>query len=291
MRSHQYFRATYRIIAIIGLLFILTEAGAQDAYHYSTRIYKTIGGNDLRLDVFAPARATALSTVIVLFHGGSWVSGDRSQLHWQCNYFAMHGMIAVTADYRLLGKDTGRKDICITDARSAVRWVKKHATELRADTNRIIVGGASAGGHLATMAILNSSLNDAQDSSDAPVTAAALVLFNPAYNVSGAAAVQPFAFPKDAIPSTIMFFGSKDRWKPAADSLSRQLTSHKHPHETWIADGEVHGFFNKAPWNLATCELALNFLQRQGIVKGNGEYRGQQLLRKQTGNDFAGFGR
>lgn len=256
-----------------SFLFFLTAvaSGAQDSVSSRTYTFKTIAGTVLQLDVFAPLPASAALPAIVLFHGGSWVSGNRSQLHSQCRYFAHRGMIAITADYRLLGKDTARKDICITDARSAVRWVKKHAGELLVDSSRIVLGGASAGAHLATMALLNDDLNDPEDGTVSPVNAVALVLFNPAYNTGGPPSMQPFSFPGEKFPPTIMFFGSRDKWKSAADSLARKLVNTGKTVETWVADGETHGFFNMKPWNLATCALGCNFLISQGIIKNKPE--------------------
>ena len=44
--------------------------------------------------------------------------------------------------------------ICIADAKSAIRWVRGHATELNIDENRIAAGGGSAGGYLAASTAL-----------------------------------------------------------------------------------------------------------------------------------------
>jgi len=36
--------------------------------------------------------------------------------------------------------------------------------------------------------------------------------------------------------------------------------------EMWVAEGQVHGFFNKAPWTEATCIKAQVFLARIGLT-------------------------
>jgi dienelactone hydrolase len=256
-----------RLLLPVALLLITVSVSAQDSIAIQTYTFKKTADADLQLDVFRPVHMQQPVPVMLLFHGGSWVSGDKSQLHWQCRYFAQQGILAITANYRLLGKDTSRKDICIMDARSAVRWVKEHAAELHADTNSIILGGASAGGHIATMALLNQSFNDPSDKNPMPIHACALVLFNPAYTSGGIPEQQPFIFDKTQLPPVIMFFGSRDKWKPAADSMRTQIYHVHKDGETWIANGETHGFFNKAPWNLATCIKAQDFLNRQGLVK------------------------
>lgn len=239
---------------IRALAYIVFSDAPAKAY-----TYKTVGAQDLKLDVFTPEDAVASHPAIILFHGGSWISGDRSQLYMQCRFFAQQGMVAVTADYRLLKKETAAKngsdkDSLIADAKSAVRWVRAHAAELRVDPNRIILGGGSAGGHLATMAISG-------------VNARALVLFNPAYNPSEVPAVQPYSLPASQFPPVILFYGSEDKSKPAGDSLRNQLKKAGVDCEMWVADGQVHGFFNKPPYNEATCLKAQEFLARLGITK------------------------
>lgn len=255
-----------RLLLPVALLLITVSVSAQDSIAMQTYTFKKTADADLQLDVFRPAQIQQPVPVILLFHGGSWVSGNKSQLHWQCKYFAQRGILAITANYRLLGKDTSRKDICIMDARSAVRWIKEHAAELHADTSNIILGGASAGGHIATMAVLNQSFNDPSDKNAAPVHARALVLFNPAYTLDGPPAQQPFGFNKTQLPPIIMFFGSRDKWKPAADSMRAQINHAHSVCEIQITEGETHGFFNKAPWNKTTCEQAYDFLRRQGLL-------------------------
>src|SRR5882757_6705568 len=76
------------------------------AYTVHTYGYKKVGMEELQLDVFAPVAAGKPCPVIILFHGGSWVAGDKAQLGAQCKYFVQQGLVAVTANYRLLGRDT-----------------------------------------------------------------------------------------------------------------------------------------------------------------------------------------
>jgi acetyl esterase len=221
-------------------------------YTVTTFVYKAVGGEELKLDVFSPVGSLAAPKArpaIVLFHGGSWISGDKSQLDWQCRYFVQQGMVAVTANYRLLGKDTG-----IVDAASAVWWFRNKAASLGVDTGKIILGGASAGGHLATMAVL------------AGFPARALVLLNPAYSLTDDPAIEPYRMAGASFPPAVFFYGSKDKWKPAGDSLKAQLTKAGVHCESWVAEGQVHGFFNRAPYNIATCLRAQHFLAALGLL-------------------------
>ena len=152
------------------------------------------------------------------------------------------------------------------DARSAVRWVKSHAAQLHIDTARLVIGGASAGGHLATMAVLNPGVADAGDDPSVPVSAHALVLFNPAYSLTGNPTTEPYRYAHAACPPVVLFFGSRDKWKAAADSFRVLLKGAGVDVETWMAGGETHGFFNKEPWTTATCAKAQAFLAARGLL-------------------------
>lgn len=243
-----------------------------DSFLFKTYDYKKTDSQTLRLDVFTPGKSLAgnnLHPVIILFHGGGWVRGDRSQMHWQSRYFAEHGLVAVTADYRFIGSINGDKEICIMDAKSAIRWVKSHAAELKIDTSKIIIGGGSAGGHLATMAVLNQSINDPQDDTRISASANALVLFNPAYSLMNDQTLEPFVYIRPHLPAMISYFGSKDKWKEPAISLNKMWKEKGNRAELWIAEDEKHAFFNKSPWNMATCSNALHFLGELGLAPVN----------------------
>ncbi|HEY4207500.1 MAG TPA: ADP-ribosylglycohydrolase family protein [Puia sp.] len=251
--------------------FLQTSAGAVDStpYHVTTHIYKKVGADELKLDVYVPdaagqsTNAATSCPAVILFHGGSWISGSRSQMNFQCRYFAQQGMVAVTADYRLLGKDTG-----IVDAKSAIHWIKNHARELSIDTGEIILGGASAGGHLATMAL------------PAVPSARALVLFNPAYSLTDDPSVEPFRHAGANFPPVVFFYGSRDKWKAAGDSLRMQLEKAGVACEDWVADGQTHGFFNKAPWDRSTCVRAQTFLAGLGLARPVDNVAAQGLMRE-----------
>ena len=234
-------------------------------YHMTTYTYKKVDTVQLQLDVYSPETAdTQPGPAIILFHGGGWATGKRSQLSWQCRYFARMGIVAITASYRLLGKDTG-----IIDAKSAIRWVKGNAGQLGIDTGKLILGGGSAGGHLATMALLTKGHHDDPgDDLSIPLSARAVVLFNPAYSLDDDPLIEPFAWAGANFPPAIFFFGSLDKkWLQLSDSLCIQLKKAGVYCESWIAEGQTHGFFRKTPWDLATCVHAQAFLARLGLIR------------------------
>jgi acetyl esterase len=237
---------------------------------FTTFDYKEIGNLKLKVDIFFPKKMSHSSKpypAIIFFHGGGWVSGNRTQFHWQCNYFAKQGMVAITADYRFIKEDYGGKEICIMDAKTAVRWVKANAKRLNIDSSKITLAGGSAGGHLAAMAAMNNTINDPKDNSSISTSVKALVLFNPAFDLDSDPLLEPFNFISIQTPPVVTFFGSMDKWKAPALIFHNDLDKIGIKSEMWTALKQRHAFFNKSPWNLSTAIIAQNFLFDQGLIK------------------------
>lgn len=269
-------KVTRGIFPLWGLLLLApTLVFAGPGIDSSTYVYKQAAGNDLKLDVYTPDAGLLGKRVlpaIILFHGGGWRAGNRHQMRFQCMYFAARGMVAVTADYRLMEKGASMLDpdrkVCLVDAKSAIRWVKSHAAALHIDTARIILGGGSAGGQLATMSTLDHNFNDPGDDTTITTQAAALVLFNPAYQLKDDPRLEPYRFPPGVFPPAIMCFGSDDHWKHAADVCYQKLLRAGAPVQMWVAPGQTHAFFNRAGWNESTCRQAAIFLHKLGLSDG-----------------------
>ncbi|PID73725.1 MAG: hypothetical protein CSB33_02135 [Desulfobacterales bacterium] len=137
--------------------------------------YKMAGENVLLLHVFRPTRPRSTPCpAVVFFFGGGWVKGAPSQFFAHCEALAAAGFIAVSADYRLAGKNGLTPADCVADARDAIRFLRENAGKLGLHPRRIAAGGTSAGGHLAACAAL---LSDERESGAARPDA--LVLLSP----------------------------------------------------------------------------------------------------------------
>jgi len=170
-------------LCIASIALPMAGLGAPESPVGVPHVYKKIDGRELKLYVSLPPEWKAADRLpgIVFFHGGGFVGGNAGQFAGHCAYLASRGMVAISAEYRLLSK--ARVDaplVCNQDAVSAVRWVLEHAAELGIDPKRLALGGGSAGGHLAAYVGLVGDPGVQIDGPAAPINVAALVLFNPA---------------------------------------------------------------------------------------------------------------
>ncbi|MFC5337040.1 alpha/beta hydrolase [Leucobacter denitrificans] len=87
---------------------------------------------------------------LVWAHGGSFVRGtlDWPEADWVSRQFADSGIRVISVDY-VLASDTVKAPAPSNDVAAVVAWA---AAEY---TTPLVVGGASAGGHLAVLATLN----------------------------------------------------------------------------------------------------------------------------------------
>jgi acetyl esterase/lipase len=109
-----------------------------------------------RLDLYAPAGATSPLPVLLYLHGGAWAVGDKSDMAVERLVpLVAHGIAVASANYRLVPSGV-IWPAPLHDVKAAVRWLRANAAEHGLDPRRIAVGGASAGGHLASMAGLTS---------------------------------------------------------------------------------------------------------------------------------------
>ena len=108
--------------------------------------------NKHKLDLYLP-KDKKLSPVFLFIHGGAWRSGDRAQYLPLGNRFAKEGILTVVPSYRLAPKNPHPAQI--EDVAAAFAWTVGHVAAYGGDTNRIYVGGHSAGGHLAALLTLD----------------------------------------------------------------------------------------------------------------------------------------
>ncbi len=104
------------------------------------------GANET-IDLFLPA-GTPRGTFLFL-HGGWWRSLDKSNHSFVAPAFVDAGYAVAVANYALC--PTVSIDTIVGQARRAYAWLSREGASHGADTQRIVIGGHSAGGHLTAM--------------------------------------------------------------------------------------------------------------------------------------------
>ncbi|MGI8498375.1 MAG: alpha/beta hydrolase fold domain-containing protein [Gemmatimonadaceae bacterium] len=107
-------------------------------------------GVTLRTNVFRPASGGLPAPILVVIYGGAWRGGSPSQAPQLSRYLASRGYAVFAVDYR--HAPAFRHPAELEDVRTAIAWVRAHASEYGADSSRLSLLGRSAGGHLALLA-------------------------------------------------------------------------------------------------------------------------------------------
>jgi acetyl esterase/lipase len=250
-------------------------------------IYKTIGDVELDLHIFNPPnhKPGDKTPAIVLFYGGGWSGANMTQFYMQSEYLASRGIVAICPRYRTQSKYKTTPKECVKDAKSAIRWVRKHADELGIDPKMLAAGGGSAGGHIAAATGTIKGFNEAGEDTSVSCIPNALVLFNPVFDNSpegyGHDRVKEYwkeFSPMENInkktPPTLVLLGNRDKhlsaeraklYKKRMDDLSLRCDLH-------IYEGQKHGFFNLhkggEEYYRKTVIEADKFLTSLGYLKG-----------------------
>jgi acetyl esterase/lipase len=103
-----------------------------------------------QLDVYVPKDAKDFP-VILLVHGGAWVGGDKTfdRIPDVAQCLAHHGIGVVAPNYRL--SPFFQHPAHVTDVAKALAWTKQHIGDYGGSTDRMILMGHSAGGHLVAL--------------------------------------------------------------------------------------------------------------------------------------------
>jgi acetyl esterase/lipase len=118
---------------------------AQSAREYRDVVYANVDGKDRGLDIYMPA-GVRTPPLLVWVHGGAWQSGTKAQVP---RVFVEHGFATASLDFRQ--STEARFPAAVHDIKAAIRFLRAKATDYGYRTDRIAIGGASSGGHLAAL--------------------------------------------------------------------------------------------------------------------------------------------
>lgn len=142
-------RPSLRALMASTLLFapVLTQAQAAPAQTTEIKdvIYATVEGKPLGLDLYLPAGMQA-PPLFVWVHGGAWRRGDKSEYP---KPLLGQGFAVASLDFRQ--STEARFPAAVHDIKAAIRFLRAKATDYGYRSERIAIGGASSGGHLAAL--------------------------------------------------------------------------------------------------------------------------------------------
>lgn len=170
-KSNEFFKRGLTLIAGLLLLCVSwVNVSAQEkishngitGLRFKDLSYKT--GDTLNtyerercnLDIYMPDLPVGSFPVIVYFHGGGLVEGDKSEgwANWSNNFgyqFLRNGIGLVMVNYRLSGKNGTKWPDYLRDAAASVVWVSKNIRAYGGNPKSLFVSGFSAGGYITHM--------------------------------------------------------------------------------------------------------------------------------------------
>lgn len=246
-------------IIIIILAVIQLNVFAQTIPGFKEYDYKQVDTITLTLLVKKPDKFNPKKQypAIVFFFGGGWNSGKITQFKTHAEYLASRGMIAILADYRVKSRHQTTPFDAVADAKSAIRFLRRHSKELNIDKNKIVASGGSAGGHLAAAAATVRGLDDPNDNLKISAKPNALVLYNPVFDNGPTGygyerigerymEISPLHNIKKNTPPTIVFLGTKDDLIPVetAKLFKQKMETAGSRCDLFLYENQKHGFFN-----------------------------------------------
>lgn len=249
-------------------------------------VYKTVDSLQMKLYIDYPddLNESEKRPAIVFYFGGGWIDGNVSHFKPQADYFVKKGLITVRVDYRVQSRHKVSPLVCLSDAKSAMRYLRKNADRLCIVADSIVASGGSAGGHLVAAIASIDGFNDSMDDLSVSCKPNLLVLFNPVLDNGpegyGYERVKeyykefsPYYNMKGGLPPTILFLGTKDNLI-SVDTMEKyrdNMVKFGNICDLHLYKNQQHGFFNyKVNDNIYyydTLNKMESFLNRFGYIK------------------------
>lgn len=117
-------------------------------------IYNESYGKDAlqRFDIHYPVSVSGRpSEVLILLHGGAWSGGDKSYLAPTVDALqkSKKNLTIVNINYRLATTSTVRLEQQLADIQLLIDYLRQNAGRYNITDGKFVIGGVSAGGHLA----------------------------------------------------------------------------------------------------------------------------------------------
>jgi acetyl esterase/lipase len=253
--------------------------------------YLTANNFDARLDVYSRSDATTPQPTMIWIHGGGWTGGNKEGAVFSLLPYLEMGWNVVNVEYRLA--KVSLAPAAVEDCLCALRWVIRNAKQYNIDTNKLVMSGSSAGGHLAlTTAMIPASegldrqcpgneelkvaavvdwfgITDVVDLLDGPnrKTYAVQWMGSTPNRVEIAKRVSPLTYVRGGLPPIISIQGDQDPTVPYAHSVRLQdaLKQAGVDGQLVTIPGGKHGGFTRAE-NQRAHEAIKAFFAKHGLI-------------------------
>jgi hypothetical protein len=141
---------TLAVAAFVSIAAHAAEQNTHKGIYYGPEDATEYQREKCQLDIFLPAVADGKFPVLVYFHGGGITGGKRGGPK-----LMEQGVCLVAPSYRL--HPQAKCPDYLNDAADALAWTFMNIGKYGGDTNRIFVGGGSAGSYIASMITMDKS--------------------------------------------------------------------------------------------------------------------------------------
>ncbi len=195
-------------------------------------VYKKAGNWEGKMDIYLPPNTGKPTPILINIHGGGWNHGSKETQKGFGSFFK-NNMAVANISYRLVDVDPA--PAAIEDVRSVMIYLIRHAKELNIDTDKIVLMGGSAGGHLALMGgyLENNPVFDADRKDILTIKAAAVV------DKYGIADMVDFSVGSKPYKSAVRWIGSQINNRDFIKSVSPIYYINKNTPPTFVVHGDA----------------------------------------------------
>ncbi|WP_297094448.1 alpha/beta hydrolase [uncultured Draconibacterium sp.] len=257
-------------------------------------VYHSFGERDLHIDIFYPKISKVkLAPGVLLIHGGGWASGTKLHLVPMAQKLAEAGYVAATVESRL--SPEAKYPASVTDLKTALKWLRIHASEFGLDTAKIATLGTSSGATVASLlgttggnplfpshsvsepvsdkvqAVVNidgildfTDPNESGKDSDPAKPSAGARWFGATYKQKPELWIEasPLTYVSDKTPPTLFVNSALPRFHAGRDEYLAVLDKNGIYNEMHTIEETPHPFWLFHPWFDEAVPLVISFLDR-----------------------------
>lgn len=237
-----------------------TTAAVPEAVEAYQALNVSYGSDENQVfDIYLPENRTTSTKILILIHGGSWISGDKSDMSSIKTFIsALHPNIGiVNMNYTLAGINNPPVPMQTEDISMVVDYLSMNKSSLIVSDDIGFIG-VSAGAHLSLLWSYAHDVNNQVDMVCSIVGPANFtdpayydnVLYQPVFQLFGNPSIEflesasPYHRATTSSPPTLLFYGGMDPLVPTSQGIDMdaQLTTLGVPHEFHFYPEEGHGW-------------------------------------------------